>query len=982
MDANGTRYQLLLGHADWGACLIDTPAGPQRLTTVWQAGVTARSGDRPPLAWDNARAEITLQPSLFPAGPADTRRALAHRRGAGADANGNRYWIDDDTRRIYVYSDGSGRNAPFWAVGDGIRDDLALPAGDFQPVSRPEMPGSLHGLAVTTEQYLVVGTLDPPGLLVFDLAAGGAPRQVLWPAAVAFHSFDMAPAPDGGLWILDRDPSGAAVRYWALDRHLDVLRRDQDPLTLRASQASAFQPRDGSPAGPFPAHTFPAGIGLTTPAGLAPRDPVAIAGLPDGTVLILDNGGDDQPGPVFSQIWRYAFGQPLGPPLQTRSLLTLVDPLARGAFALAGYDFAVLPAAPTPPDADGNVLLAHVFIVAQDGRQTYSFQLLRGLHNTLALEAEGGYYPMRLFGGKGLLISGDQPYYDTHGTWVPLVRQPRPRYLAEAIFYTPAPPYPPAPVFDGSILGTSPSDRLAFDGHVPGCVWHRLLIDGCFPPDSAIQVWSRATDAEADLPIIAWQREPDPIRRASGSEQPFAPASDGKDAGTCELLFQQARGRYLQLKIALQGNGRTTPHLHALRAYYPRFSYLDHYLPAIYRDDPPSASFLDRFLANIEGFYTGIEGQIAAVQMLFDVRSAPPEYLDWLAGWFGVVLDPHWEDARRRLFLSHAPQLFSKRGTLPGLLRILRLATDPNPDESLFDEGLDAQLLVGGSLLGTIRIVERFRTRLAPGVVWGDPTAAESPAWISADTTWTTAQGPGLLNARWQAWLAQQYGSDLTLNQAWGTPDVRLATLDLPTTQPDNPATAADWRRFLLTGLGLVYAPVTAADAPLYRDFLARRYGYIDALNAAYRRVGAQAYGSFAQVALPGRLPAGNPELDDWIQFASVVVAMHDSAHRFTVLVPTTVGDGLGDGGPLAERLRRVIELEKPSHTIYELKEYWALFRVGEARLGFDSRVDQGSRLLPTVLDQSYLAGSYLDFGGPSSQAERFVLSRGAPGPG
>jgi len=924
MDANGTRFHLLLGYDDWSGCT----AQGQPLRQDWE---TLPAGDTSGLAWDVARNELTLQPRLFrfraPLG--DNPPAPGDRRGAGRDRYGNWYWIDASRRAIRVGSSGTGTTADFWTASDSVATEPR--AGDFQPLDPPAaMPAQeFGGLAVTKDHYLVVGTLQPAGLLIFDLHAGGPPRQLLWPTTVPFVPFDMAPMPGGGVWVLDQ----INARFWALDRMFDVVK----PLRLSSVPVVApiddFQPTEpGAPRRTLecaPVRVISLDAATPTVASM----PIAIEALPDCSVLIL---GYD-PSLTFALVYRHRFDGQAAQVASTESSAALIDEPYRAGFQLIGHDLAFVG---EHTDESGQLVLDRVYIATSEGNQVYAFHISQR-KGQLLLQVIDDYLPMRLFGGKGLVGAAGQVYYDFADRWIPLVAQRRPRYVAEATLQTPL-----------------REVRPALDGREPGCVWHRLLIDGCLPAETEVQVWSRAADDPRALALAEWQPEPRPYRRRDGSELPFVARGAGQE--TWELLFQRACGRYLQIRLALRGNGRSTPRLRALRAYYPRFSYLERYLPALYREDRQSASFLDRFLANLEGVHTAIEDKIAAVQVLFDTSTAPPEMLEWLASWLGIVLDPAWDPARQRLFIGHAVDFFRYRGTMRGLEMALRLAFEECADETIFTEP--------GRRASPFRIVEQYRTRRAPALVFGDPTEASGLRLVLRTERWDPAQGAAELDRRYAEVLRAQ-----------GLPVEAGAAF--PPAEPADPAVIAVWRQFARDTLRFVPS-ATADDQRLWQDFLARRYQQVETFNQVYQLSGARALVSFTDARLPDKLPREGAPLRDWYQFQGVVLAMHRTAHRFRVLLPLPKDNPFD---PEAQQrhmdlARRVVELEKPAHTIFDVKFYWAFFRIGESRIGTDTLLDRGSRapqLLPRmVLGQQHLAESYLAPGHPQDVADRQVLGR------
>jgi phage tail-like protein len=871
MDVNGSRFELLLGRDDWGRC---EDAGGHRLDALWRGSVP---GVLAPVDWADGRDELTLRPDIFrfPAAPSDRAPLPADRRGAGRDRYGSWYWIAPDGVGLLVQSAGTGTTSRFWPVDATPPQDAHR--GAFGPAQPAPLPPAqpLAGAAVTTDHFLVAGTLGTPGLLVFDLQGGGAPSQLPWPDGIGFAPFDIAPRAGGGVLVLDAERS----LVWELDRTFRIV-----PAAAPAPPGPAagrFESLEGAPV------TQPAAVAVTVSASDATAcsgDPIAIEAAPGGGVLVLDHG--DARGSIVTL---YRGGVAVGAGARTE------DPTLE--LHVTGHDMALV----------GDVL----FVADAAGNQSYAFALALGPAG-VALTLLRDYYPMRRFGGKGLVASERGPYYDFEDSWIPLARQPRARFLEGGEVVTPV-----------------------FDAGEPSCVWHRLMLDARVGPGTSVEVWSAAADERDELDLAGWRREPDPQPRRGGTELPFV---DNGRYDTHELLFQEATGRYLRLRLRLLGDGRATPRLRALRAWHPRFSYLERYLPAVYREDAASGSFTDRFLANFEGLYTEIEDRLAAAQVLFGPDTAPPETLDWLGGWFDLALDPLWDERRRRLLLRNASRFFQTRGTIRGIELMLRMTLDPCVGEGLFDEPRPPALAVP-------RIVEAYRTRRTPGVALGDPTELEQPRLVDASRRWRPSQGRDALNAG--------YAEHLT---ASGLPPAPFPIADPGGTE------GAAWRVFSRAVLGFVAVP---ADPARWRAFLARRYANAGELGRAY----GAAPRDFADVTPPTELPADGAPLLDWYAFASVVAPMAAKAHRFSVLLPWPlhVVDSRGvevDHEELRKLARRVVELQKPAHTTFSVKFFWAAFRIGEARLGDDTLLASGSRVpelvRPAVLGREHLGETVL----------------------
>ncbi|MEF8795520.1 MAG: phage tail protein, partial [Salinivenus sp.] len=733
-DVNDTGFKLVLGRSDWRN----------------QFGVegTASGDGGADVVYDTEDRCATLRPLVerVPNRPAEPALTPSARTSAARDRHGSWYWIDPNVpTRIVVRNAGDETVATFWPQSEKGNEISSggLEEGAFRPTDSgtPSESPSLGTLTITTDHRLVVAAQSPDQLLVFDLHAGGPPQRISWFGEAPFAPLDATPRPDDGLYLLER-PENEDPRLWALDRTFRPIGWGRS-----ATPRSPFRPTDAGSRGGEPGSPPFSPTPPVLPSDLRPQ---VIEALPGDWLLVL--GEDDT-----LHVLRLVQGEH-GGATASRYQSVDTDPPEEGPVNLAdilrpedqdngvdwsswsAHDMGFVPGAPGVTE----VLQGTLYVVGTDGNQAYALRLA-GDADTVNLEVKPTYLPLRGFSGKGLVEADGTVYYDLTDRWLPLRAQRNPRLVDR---------------------GQVESER--FDSEIVGCTWHRLFVDACIPPDTAVRVESRASDHLDRLSDQPWQREPDLYQRDTGAEIPYYEAfpetdSDREGRGTWELLLQHAEGRYLELRLTLEGSGRASPRLHALRVYFPRFSYLEEYMPDVYQENEASAQFVERFLANAEGMLTDMEGKIAQVKALFDVRTVPDEYLDWLATWFGASFDPALDTRRKRLFLDHAVELFNQRGTLAGLARMLMLVLDPCADEFLFTSagvadavGRPRDATERTARRESVRLVEQFAARDVSRAAVGDARVPEQPTQVRVDEPWTPEKGADTLHRRFRTFLDRE----------------------------------------------------------------------------------------------------------------------------------------------------------------------------------------------------------------------------------
>ena len=117
---------------------------------------------------------------------------------------------------------------------------------------------------------------------------------------------------------------------------------------------------------------------------------------------------------------------------------------------------------------------------------------------------------------------------------------------------------------------------------------------------------------------------------------------------------------------------------------YPSPWPLIEHLPGLYQDDMLASDLTAAF----DEILAPAIGAIDNFAAYLDPALTPEDFLDWLAGWVGLLPDENWPVERRRAIIALAAQLYRSRGTVKGLAMHVKLFT--SGDVEIIDSGAAA----------------------------------------------------------------------------------------------------------------------------------------------------------------------------------------------------------------------------------------------------------------------------------------------------
>ena len=106
-------------------------------------------------------------------------------------------------------------------------------------------------------------------------------------------------------------------------------------------------------------------------------------------------------------------------------------------------------------------------------------------------------------------------------------------------------------------------------------------------------------------------------------------------------------------------------------------------LPGMFQAD----EFTCRFVSAFDAVVSPVFETLDCLGAYLDPDTAPADFLDWLASWFGLVVDATWPEERRRNAMAQVVDLYRWRGTVRGLRAHVSLYLGPDVELAIEEDG-------------------------------------------------------------------------------------------------------------------------------------------------------------------------------------------------------------------------------------------------------------------------------------------------------
>lgn len=106
------------------------------------------------------------------------------------------------------------------------------------------------------------------------------------------------------------------------------------------------------------------------------------------------------------------------------------------------------------------------------------------------------------------------------------------------------------------------------------------------------------------------------------------------------------------------------------------------FLPAIYAEEDP---FIGRFTGGLDDVLAPVLATLDCLDAYLDPHLTPEDFLVWLGGWVGAVVDEATPPALQRIAVARAAAMHRNRGTAAGLRDLVELLT--GGEVEVYDSG-------------------------------------------------------------------------------------------------------------------------------------------------------------------------------------------------------------------------------------------------------------------------------------------------------